>query len=631
MAQLLFRPPPIRPTSSIPFTKNLTISSSIKPSSFPLPFLSSSSLFRLLPLVPPFHSPLLSSSFSQLKPYLQSEWEPILKGWICSAVSVFCLSVAVPKAGQLPSILTTVGYDKAVSEGLTLAALVCARSAANYLQHVFLWEAALKASFSIRTYVFGRVLERDLGFFEGIRGMDAGDVAHRLTSETSDVADMLFSLLNTVVPNALQFLVMATQMVVLSPPLSLISAMGIPCLLIVIGYLGEKLRGISRRAQVTAAKLSSYLNEVLPLMLVVKANNGEMNENRHFQRLACEDFIARLEKKKMKAFIPQIVQFIYIGGVIALCAGSLIASKGSMDASKFLSFTMSLALLIDPIQGMGKAFNELKEGEPAIERLFDLAKFDCEVTESPNALDLCYATGDIKFSDVTFRYGDNMPLILNGLNLHIRSGERVAFIGGSGGGKTTIVKLLLRLYDPLYGQILLDNHNIQEATLKSLRDHIVLVPQDTMLFSGTVSENIGYKEASDKLDMECVEDAAKIANADEFIRELPHGYHTNIGPRGSLLSGGQRQRIAIARALYQKSSILVLDEATSALDNKSELLVREALERVMADHTVIIIAHRIETMMMADRVLLLEGGKVEEVPKLSLLSPDARLAALLNL
>lgn len=180
---------------------------------------------------------------------------------MCSAVSVCCLSVAVPKTGQLPLIFTNMGSDRKVSEGLALAALVCTRLAANYFQHAFLWEAALETAFRIRADIFGRVLRRDLCFFEGNGGMEAGDVAHRLTSETSDVADMLYSFLNTVVPNVMQFLVMATQMVVLNPPLALMSAMGIPCLLLAIGYLGEKLRGISRRAQVAAAKLSSYLNE----------------------------------------------------------------------------------------------------------------------------------------------------------------------------------------------------------------------------------------------------------------------------------------------------------------------------------------------------------------------------------
>lgn len=215
-------------------------------------------------------------------------------------------------------------------------------------------------------------------------------------------------------------------------------------------------------------------------MLVVKANNGELKENLRFSRITHDDLIARLGKKKMKTFIPQIVQVIYIGGLIVLHAISLIASKGLMDGSRFLSFTMSLALLIDPIQGMGKAFNEFKEGEPAIERLFDLAQFHNKVVEKPNALDLCSVTGDIKFSGVTFRYGDNMPLILNELDLHIKRGERVAFIGRSGGGKTTIIKLLLRLYDPLYGDIFLDDHNIQEVKLRNIREHIVLVPQDTV-------------------------------------------------------------------------------------------------------------------------------------------------------
>ncbi|XP_020692486.1 ABC transporter B family member 29, chloroplastic isoform X1 [Dendrobium catenatum] len=636
MAQLFYRTCSLSPLHSPPSfssSKTQTLFAPITPSPFPypLPFSSSSSkLFCLDPLR--FQSPRFSSSssFDRIKPYLQSEWEPILKGWVCSVVSVCCLSVAVPKAGQIPSILTSVGSDRMVAEGLALATLAFARSAATYLQHAFLWEAALGAAFRIRAYVFGRVIESDLGFFEGNAGVEAGDVAHRLTSEASDVADMLYSLLNTVVPNTLQFLVMATQMVMLSPPLAFVSALGVPCLLLVIGYLGERLRGISRRAQITAAKLSSYVNEVLPLMLVVKANNGELNENLHFCRLAHDDLIARLGKKKLKAVIPQIVQVIYIGGLIVLHAISLNALKGSMDGSRLLSFTMSLALLIDPIQGMGKAFNELKEGEPAVERLFELAQFHNKVVEKPNALDLCHVTGDIKFSGVTFRYGDNMPLILNELDILIKRGERVAFIGRSGGGKTTIVKLLLRLYDPLYGDIFLDDYNIQEVKLRNLREHIVLIPQDTMLFLGTVAENIGYKDASGKLDMECVENAAKIANADEFIRELPNGYQTNIGLRGSLLSGGQRQRIAIARALYRKSSILILDEATSALDSKSEQLFSQALEPLMTNNTVLIIAHRIETMMMADRVLLVEGGKVEEVPKSSILSPDGHLASLLN-
>ncbi|XP_020595233.1 ABC transporter B family member 29, chloroplastic-like [Phalaenopsis equestris] len=349
MAQLFFATPRVNSLHFLPSSsKSLPLLFSVKPSHF-----SSSSpnlyhlvSFRFSPQAPRFSS----SSFDQIKPHLQSEWEPILKGWICSAVSVCCLSVAVPKAGKIPSILTEVGSDRMVSDGIALATLALARSAATYLQHAFLWEAALGAAFRIRTYVFSRVIERDMGFFEGNAGLEAGDLAHRLTSEASDVADMLYSVLNTVVPNVLQFLVMAAQMVVLSPPLAVVSAMGVPILLLLIGYLGERLQGISRKAQITSAKLSSYLNEVIPLMLVVRANNGELKENLHFYRLAHDDLIARIGKKKMKAFIPQIVQILCIGGLIVLHAISMIASKGSMDGSRLLSFTMSLALLIDPIQ-----------------------------------------------------------------------------------------------------------------------------------------------------------------------------------------------------------------------------------------------------------------------------------------
>lgn len=215
--------------------------------------------------------------------------------------------------------------------------------------------------------------------------------------------------------------------------------------------------------------------------------------------------------------------------------------------------------------------------------------------------------------------GTICPLFLNGLNLHVQAGETIALVGPSGGGKTTLVKLLLRLYDPLSGCILIDNHNIQDIRLDSLRRHVSLVPQDITLFSGTVAENIGYKDLLSKIDMDSVEHAAQTANADEFIRKLPEGYKTNIGPRGSILSGGQKQRLALARALYQNSSILILDEATSALDSRSELLVRQAMERIMENHTVLVIAHRMETVLMAKRVFLLDDGKLEELNRSTLL------------
>ncbi|XP_058107204.1 ABC transporter B family member 29, chloroplastic isoform X3 [Magnolia sinica] len=539
-------------------------------------------------------------SFHPLKPYLISEWQPILKGWIFSALSVYCLSKLVPTVGKFSAIFYTFDSNRWIVEGLKLSALVLVRSAANYWQQAFLWEAALNSACRIRVYVFERVLKRDLWFFEG--EVSTGDVAYRITAEAADVADTVYALLTTIVPNFLQLFAVATQMLVTSPVLSMISALVIPCISLVIALLGERLRTISRKAHLSVARLSAYLNEVLPSMLVIKANNATLCESVRFQRLAQDDLTELLKKKKMKALIPQITQAICIGSLLMFSTGSLVISGGSFDGSSMVSFITSLVLLIEPIQ----------------------------VIDKPDAVDLDSITGDVKFCDITFRYGDDMPLVLNGLNLHVKAGEVIAIVGPSGGGKSTLTKLLLRLYDPQGGCILLDNHDIQDIRLESLRRHIALVSQDITLFSGTVAENIGYRDLMSKIDMAQVEHAAKIANADEFIRTLSEGYETNIGQRGSLLSGGQKQRLAIARALYQNSSILILDEATSALDSRSELLVRQAVERLMDNHTVLVIAHSLETVRMADRVLLLDGGKLQEVTLSSVLSKSEEHGSLVS-
>lgn len=482
-----------------------------------------------------------------------------------------------------------------------------------------MWEAALNAGYRIRLHVFVRVLGREIGFFEGRSGVSPGDISYRITAEASHVSDTVYALLNTIVPSMLQLSAIATQMLVISPLLSLISAMVIPCVALLVAHLGERLRKISKKAHLSVADLSSYLNEVLPAILLVKANNAELSESTRFERLAHAVLYEQLKKKKMKAFIPQIIQIIYFGALFIFCIGSLILSGGSFSASSMVSFMTSLIFLIEPIQDMGKAYNELKQGEPAIERLFDLSRFKSKVVDKPDATDLERIIGEVKFCDISFGYGENMPLVLDGLNLHIKAGETVSLVGPSGGGKTTLIKLLLRLYDPLSGSIFIDDHKIRDIRLGSLRRHVGLVSQDITLFSGTVAENIGYRDLMTKVDMEKVELAAQAANADEFIRTLPEGYETKVGPRGSSLSGGQRQRLAIARALYQNSSILILDEATSALDSKSELLVRQAVERLMENHTVLVIAHRLETVLMAQRVLLLDKGKLVELTHTKLL------------
>ncbi|KAM3737436.1 hypothetical protein ACB098_09G055600 [Castanea mollissima] len=601
----LFSTLPIPPPPHLP----PKISSTFKP-------LNSTQQQQQLPSNP---TPSLSKTLRTLKPFLLTQRRPIFFGWLCSLVSVFLLSKLVPKLSQFSSSVTATTALKLRDQGLVLGALLLARFVANYLQQAFLWDAALNAGFRIRLHVFDRVLQRDLAFFESSGAVSSGDIAYRVTAEAADVADTIYAILNTIVPSTLQLSAMAAQMVMISPALSLISAMVIPCMALTIAYLGEKLRKISKRASMSIASLSAYLNEVLPAILFVKASNSEPRESARFQRLAHTDLCEHLKKKKMKAFIPQMTQIIYFGALFIFCVGSLVVSSGSFDGCSMVSFVTSLVFLVEPIQGVGKAYNELKQGEPAIERLFELTRFKSKVIEKSDAIDLYNIVGEVKFCNISFRYGDNMPFVLNGLNLHVQAGETIALVGPSGGGKTTLVKLLLRLYDPLSGCILIDNHNIQDIRLDSLRRHVSLVSQDITLFSGTVAENIGYRDLMSKIDMDSVEHAAQTANADEFITKLPEGYKTNIGPRGSILSGGQKQRLALARALYQNSSILILDEATSALDSRSELLVRQAMERIMENHTVLVIAHRLETVLMAKRVFLLDDGKLEELNRSTLL------------
>jgi ATP-binding cassette, subfamily B, bacterial len=266
-------------------------------------------------------------------------------------------------------------------------------------------------------------------------------------------------------------------------------------------------------------------------------------------------------------------------------------------------------MLIDPINILANNFNDFKQGEASVDRIFELTRIQPTVQEAPDAIAMPEMQGKVEFRQVDFAYEPTRPVLQN-LELTAMPGQMTALVGASGAGKTTLVNLIPRFYDPQSGQILIDDRDIRDVTLSSLRRQIGIVPQETMLFSGTIAENIAFGQPNFQLS--AVEAAAKIANAHQFISQFPQGYQTWVGERGVNLSGGQRQRIAIARAVLLDPKILILDEATSALDSESEALVQEALERIMQGRTVFIIAHRLATVRRVDRILVMEKGQVVE-------------------
>ena len=462
----------------------------------------------------------------------------------------------------------------------------------------------------LRLRLFAHLQGLSLNFFNERR---TGELVSRLTNDVSTVRAVVTSDISTALSQTLTFFGALIIIILTDWRLTLFMFVLIPTVMGIAIYFGRKLRALSSSVQDQLANATTVLEEAISGVRVVKSFTRERYEIGRFTESIERTFALAMKRIRLSATFGPSVSFLGFAAVVSIfwfggqevLAGRLTAGQLFM----FLVLTLTIAGSIGQFSGL---WTSLQEALGATKRLFEILDTQSDIVEQPGALTLPGVEGSIRFENVSFAYRDNPDThILSGIDLEILPGEVLALVGPSGAGKTTLVNLIPRFFDPSEGRVLIDGHDLREVQLLSLRQQIGIVPQETLLFGGSVRENIlyGRLEASET-DLRA---AAEAANAHEFIQHLPKGYDTLVGERGVKLSGGQRQRIAIARAILKDPRILLLDEATSSLDSESEGLVQEALERLMQNRTSIVIAHRLSTIQNADRIAVLEDGRLVEL------------------
>ena len=532
-----------------------------------------------------------------------------------TVMAVICMTLATSASLYVPWIVRDVIDGVLVNKDIVLLNAITAgivvvfalRGFFLYAQTYLMSYVSQKIVIDLREALFRHFQRLSVSYFDRSR---TGTVLSYLTN---DVGALQGALAQNVIELATESLTLVGSLIAmfyLHWQLALLTMITVPLIAQAMKLFGVKLRKASGNMQYRAAEITSVLQEAIVSVRLIRLFVREDFEIAKFTRENEDNFNAQMKASQLSATLTPVVEFLAATGVcVIIWYGGREVIVGNLTSGSLIAFLVYTVNISNPVKRLGQVYGSIQRAVAAAERVFDVLDLEPEIQDAPDAQELPAVQGRVTFENVSFEYRDGEPALRN-LSIDIQPGHILAIVGPSGAGKSTVANLLPRFYDPQSGVIRIDGVDIRRVTVRSLREQIAMVPQDTSLFNGSIYDNILYG----RLDAtrEEILAAAASANAHEFIMKLPAGYDTQIGERGCQLSGGQRQRIAIARAILKNPRILILDEATSALDAESESLVQDALDKLMVGRTTFVIAHRLSTIQRADTIIALEKGCMVE-------------------
>ncbi|MGA7729646.1 MAG: ABC transporter ATP-binding protein [Chloroflexia bacterium] len=537
-------------------------------------------------------------------------WRQLLLAAVCLVISTL-LTLAFPLLIQGIVDGAIVSKDPSAMTGLALlmVGIFVVQAVFNFGQSYLLSFTGERLIADLRKRVYAHLQSLSLGFYDNQR---VGELTSRLSNDVTAVQAGLTNNLIGPIGQVLTLIGGLTMIILIDWRMLAVVALVVPPIFIVGRFFGGRLQKVSEQAQSALGEATTVLEETLAAPRIVKAFGREAYEVGRYSGAVETSFRLGLSRSMNRSIFIALMGFVTFSALAGIMwFGGMEVLNGNLSPGHLVALPIYVILATGPISALTGVYASLQESSGAAQRLFAILDTSPDIADAPGAVPLPQPPrGEIEFREVTFHYAGG-PDVLHALSLHVRPGEVLALVGPSGAGKSTLAGLIPRFYDVQVGAVLVDGHDVRGLQVDSLRAGIAIVPQETQLFGGTIYENIVYGKL-DATDEE-VRAAARAANAHGFITELPDGYNSVVGERGVKLSGGQRQRVAIARALLRDPRILILDEATSSLDNESEALVKQALERLMRGRTVVIIAHRLSTVEKADRIAVIEDGRVAEL------------------